>query len=264
MHDVARLQTEVVAPAFNFSGEGRRLFGHLEIIVEVGVLLNHSSHVVDRHNAISVADDEQLSGFVVIHTLDRDVFVLLVKSLRVHELDERFQALLQSRGPDCVHTDPPALVRHGHERVRGEELDLLDGLVLVLGLDLAVVAHVDQTHLAFAVAHCKDGAADGPVFARDFVLFFLAGLQDVNAVERLDVLLLALLAFGFGFEDEFGFAHRRIVVGYEQLAVPAAGDQALGVNAAVHLCWLAHLLDVAHFLVVFFELLHLSAIVQVL
>jgi len=48
------------------------------------------------------------------------------------------------------------------------------------------------------------------------------------------------------------------------LAVPAAGDQALGVDAAVHQCWLAHVLDVAHLLVMFLELLHLGAIVQVL
>jgi len=96
--------------------------------------------------------------------------------------------------------------------VVGEELDLLDGLVLVVGLDLAVVAHVDETHLALAVAHGQHRAVDRPVLARDFVLLLLAGLQDVDAVERLDVLFLALLALGFGFEDEFGFAHGRIVV----------------------------------------------------
>jgi hypothetical protein len=70
-----------------------------------------------------------------------------------------------------------------------------------------VVAHVYQTDLAFAVAYCEDGAADGPIFASYFIFLFLASLQDINAVEWFDIFLLALLAFRFGFKDEFGFTY---------------------------------------------------------
>jgi len=90
--------------------------------------------------------------------------------------------------------------------------------------------------------------------ARNLVFLLLLTLEDVHAVQRLDVFPSAVVCFLLAHKLQLGLPVGLVVVTDLQVAVPTRGDQEL---------LFPEVQEVRYFICVFAELLHFGSIVQV-